>query len=261
MFGVAYVGLLLSFACNCARSAVDGGMVALAALIIVVKMGDTGAYTVGRLIGRHKMAPLISPGKTWKARSAAWCSACVGSWLSFTYLPRGSGRRSCISRLGAGWSSALVVGVAGMLGDLAESLLKRDMGAQGLEHTGCPASAACSTCSIRFCSPRPVAYLCWLSDGRDWHQSPDRESCGRSLLAGSPLTLSTAISRPFQRASGTTCRIAVCDRTVGSSFAVPRASGIVKDVVTWCRVRAARVPAQSLNVRSYHSAGRLQVVC
>ena len=56
-----YVGVMLT----CAVSfRIAYGIGALASWIIVVKMGDTGAYFVGRLIGRHKLAPAISPGKT-----------------------------------------------------------------------------------------------------------------------------------------------------------------------------------------------------
>ena len=62
------------------------GIGALAAWIIVVKMGDTGAYTVGRLIGRHKMAPLISPGKTIEGAVGALVFSCLGSWLRFDWL-------------------------------------------------------------------------------------------------------------------------------------------------------------------------------
>ena len=61
------------------------GVGALAAWVIVVKMGDTGAYTVGRLIGRHKMAPLISPGKTIEGAVGALAFSCLGSWLAFQW--------------------------------------------------------------------------------------------------------------------------------------------------------------------------------
>ena len=62
------------------------GVAALASWIIVVKMGDIGAYTVGRLIGRHKMAPLISPGKTMEGAVGALAFSCFGSWLTFHWL-------------------------------------------------------------------------------------------------------------------------------------------------------------------------------
>ncbi len=57
VFAIAYVGLLLSFALQLRAVSAEGGMIAVAALVIVVKAGDTGAYIVGHLIGRHKMVP------------------------------------------------------------------------------------------------------------------------------------------------------------------------------------------------------------
>ena len=57
-FALVYVGVLLSFV---VQLRLVWGIGALAALVIVVKMADTGPYTVGRLIGRHKMAPHPEP--------------------------------------------------------------------------------------------------------------------------------------------------------------------------------------------------------
>ena len=62
------------------------GVGALATWIVVVKMGDTGAYAVGRLIGRHKLAPLISPGKTIEGAVGGLLFACFGSWAAFRWL-------------------------------------------------------------------------------------------------------------------------------------------------------------------------------
>ena len=79
IFALLYVGIMLRFAV--AAAVWSGGIGALASWIIVVKMGDTGAYAVGRLIGRHKMAPLISPGKTIEGAVGALVFSCLGSWL------------------------------------------------------------------------------------------------------------------------------------------------------------------------------------
>ncbi len=132
----AYVGLLLSFVIQL-RFLQGGtwGIPALASLIIVVKMGDIGAYTVGRLIGRHRMAPVLSPGKTWEGAVGGIVFACVGAWLALDCLlpaivPVGS--RPQPIALGWLWFGVLV-GAAGMLGDLAESLLKTRSGMQGFQ--------------------------------------------------------------------------------------------------------------------------------
>ena len=79
-----YVGVLLSFVVQ--LRLVDSnltGMTALVSLIAVVKMGDSGAYTVGRMFGRHKMAPVLSPGKTWEGVAGAIVFAMLGAWIVF----------------------------------------------------------------------------------------------------------------------------------------------------------------------------------
>jgi phosphatidate cytidylyltransferase len=80
---------------------------------------DTGAYAVGRLVGKHKMAPSISPGKTWEGAAGGFLAA-IGATIALAAL------------LGditiAYWQAALLgagIGVIGQLGDLAESKLKR----------------------------------------------------------------------------------------------------------------------------------------
>jgi len=83
ILSLAYVGLLMSFVVQLATS---GGHIALLSLIIVVKMADTGAYTIGRLIGRHKMTPRLSPGKTWEGAGGAVAFAVIGSGISFLLL-------------------------------------------------------------------------------------------------------------------------------------------------------------------------------
>ena len=123
-----YVGLLLSFVVQLRLLHGNlAGVTALASLIAVVKMGDSGAYTVGRLIGRHKMAPVLSPGKTWEGAAGAVLFAVLGSWLVFRFLPVESDAAHPAFRWG--WVIyGVIVGIAGLLGDLAESLIKRDAG-------------------------------------------------------------------------------------------------------------------------------------
>ena len=89
--------------------------------LMVNWIGDTGAYYVGRRFGRHKLAPLVSPGKTWEGAVA---SAVTGLIFGLIYLPlaiRGTSLliAACL---------ALAANVAGQLGDLAESAIKRGAG-------------------------------------------------------------------------------------------------------------------------------------
>lgn len=123
VFAMVYVGLLLSFV---VRLRLGWGIGALASLVIVVKMGDIGAYTIGRLFGRHKLAPVLSPGKTIEGALGALVFATFGAWLVFSWLVPWSVQAS------GPWHGWIffgpVVGLAGMLGDLAESLVKRDVG-------------------------------------------------------------------------------------------------------------------------------------
>ncbi|HWC88462.1 MAG TPA: phosphatidate cytidylyltransferase [Pirellulales bacterium] len=134
MFVLAYVGLLDGFLVLLRRLGDNGvGLVALLSVILVVKLCDIGAYTTGRLLGRHKMAPYLSPGKTIEGAVGGIVFAVAGAWLSLAWLlPRVVDAPVRIEP----WqwiSYGVIVGVAGMLGDLAESLLKRDFGPQGFE--------------------------------------------------------------------------------------------------------------------------------
>ena len=161
IFGVAYVGVLTSFALQLrVLGGPESGMVGLISLLVVVKLGDVGAYTVGRLFGRHKMAPRISPGKTLEGAVGAILFACLGAWLVFNYLaPELNCPRPHIA---LGWIVfGVVVGGAGLLGDLAESLLKRDLGAKD-SSTWLPGFGGVLDLLDSILFAAPVAYLCWL---------------------------------------------------------------------------------------------------
>jgi phosphatidate cytidylyltransferase len=159
-FAIAYVGLLMSFALHLrVLGGSRAGMVALAALVIVVKMGDTGAYTVGRLIGRHKMAPLISPGKTMEGAGGAVLFSCLGAWFAFTWLPVWMDA-DIAERSGSWLLFGLLVGLAGLAGDLAESLFKRDLGSKD-SSSWLPGFGGVLDIVDSLLFAAPVAYLCW----------------------------------------------------------------------------------------------------
>ncbi|HUY88867.1 MAG TPA: phosphatidate cytidylyltransferase [Pirellulales bacterium] len=162
MLSLVYVGIFLSFTIQ--LRFLDGGVwgiPALVSLVIVVKMCDTGAYTVGRLIGRHKMTPLLSPGKTFEGLAGGLAFACFGSWLAFEKLiplmiPNASRGAPAWGWLGFG----VLVGLAGVVGDLAESLLKRDLGQK--DSSGwMPGFGGVLDVLDSVLLAAPVAYLCW----------------------------------------------------------------------------------------------------
>lgn len=129
VFTIAYVGLLVVFLIAL-RTYHDNawGMAALISTIFVTKMSDTGAYTFGRLFGRHKMSPILSPKKTIEGGVGGIVTACLCSLVFFYWLvPAMFGMNDATPRWWGCIVYGVVVAVAGMIGDLAESLLKRDM--------------------------------------------------------------------------------------------------------------------------------------
>jgi phosphatidate cytidylyltransferase len=94
--------------------------------VAVVKVGDIAAYLAGSVAGRHRMAPLLSPGKTWEGAAASLAASCAVAWLLLERLSW-----STVARPWGGWLVfGACVGAAGMIGDLAESLVKRELGAK-----------------------------------------------------------------------------------------------------------------------------------
>ena len=93
----------------------------LSFFFLVLMGGDAGAYYTGRAIGKHKLAPKISPGKTWEGviggAAAALAMATLSHYWFFRELP-----------LKFALPLALVMTVVGILGDLTESALKRGAG-------------------------------------------------------------------------------------------------------------------------------------
>jgi phosphatidate cytidylyltransferase len=121
---VAYLGVLPSFLVQLrwlspTEANPSRGVTAIALAIFVPKACDIGAYFTGRLLGRTPMTPALSPKKTWEGLAGGLALAtlvAVAINYFFPVLPNAG--------LAAGFG--LTVAVAGVLGDLAESLLKRD---------------------------------------------------------------------------------------------------------------------------------------
>ena len=89
--------------------------------LVVSWIGDTGAYYVGRRYGRRKLAPRVSPGKTWEGAVASAVVSGIAGALALPRLIPGVG-------IGEALVLALAANIAGQFGDLAESAIKRGAG-------------------------------------------------------------------------------------------------------------------------------------
>ena len=121
IFAVTYLGLLPSFLVRLQFDRKDAlGSVALALAIFAPKGCDIGAYFTGRFLGRHRMTPVLSPKKTWEGA--------VGGLVFAVLVAFGLNQLGPVIPWGVLGVVlfGLSVGIAGMLGDLAESLIKRD---------------------------------------------------------------------------------------------------------------------------------------
>ncbi|HEV2768051.1 MAG TPA: phosphatidate cytidylyltransferase [Acidimicrobiales bacterium] len=119
VFGVAYVGLLGSFAALIL--AFPNGIGVLIGVVVAVAAADAGALFVGQRFGRRLLAPDISPNKTVEGVAGGGLIAVVVSWLVLGVIGLHPWEPGTAVALG------LVVAVAAPLGDLCQSMLKRDL--------------------------------------------------------------------------------------------------------------------------------------
>jgi len=117
-FVQGYVTFLATFAV--VLTAAEGGQWWTLAFIVAAVAADTGAYAFGLMFGKHPMAPVISPKKTWEGFAGGGVASLVAGVLLSTLM------------LGNTWWFGLIFGAAiflsATLGDLVESLIKRDIG-------------------------------------------------------------------------------------------------------------------------------------
>lgn len=124
-----YVPFLGAFAALLAHPGQDvsEGAVRVLVTILAVVLSDTGGYVTGVFLGRHPMAPSVSPAKSWEgfAGSVVWTGA--GSAVALPLLMSDA----------VWWHGAvfgIAVSVASVLGDLGESLIKRDLGVKDMSN-------------------------------------------------------------------------------------------------------------------------------
>lgn len=121
-FVVIYLPLMTSFTMLLLRR--EDGAAWVIGFVATVALIDTAGYLVGRKLGRHKLAPGVSPKKTWEGLVASISAGTITA-VSFTVIS-----------LGLDWWVGLILAAALLLaavfGDLAESLIKRDLGVKDM---------------------------------------------------------------------------------------------------------------------------------
>jgi len=97
------------------------GQVAMFAVLLAVFAADTAAYAMGRLVGRHKLSPVLSPGKTWEGFFAGAVAAILAAFFTLY------NDRDIFLSISQALLLGAIIAAAEAFGDLFESSLKRDM--------------------------------------------------------------------------------------------------------------------------------------
>jgi phosphatidate cytidylyltransferase len=116
----SFVALMLAEGGHRGAGLDDDGVAGIITFILVTIASDIGGYAVGVLAGKHPMAPVISPKKSWEGFAGSAVSCVVVGWLTVVYLLDGD------------WWVGVALGASAVvmatLGDLCESVIKRDLG-------------------------------------------------------------------------------------------------------------------------------------
>ncbi len=122
----SFVALLLAEGGSWDFDRGDDGVKAIVVFILVTIASDIGGYVAGVLFGRHPMAPVISPKKSWEGFAGSLVFCVVAGWALVVLLLEGD------------WWVGVVLGliavVMATLGDLCESVIKRDLGIKDMSH-------------------------------------------------------------------------------------------------------------------------------
>lgn len=146
VFGVLYTGGMLSFAyairyheyviesvrVPLGRIAVSAGALLLLLPVLLTWASDIGAYFVGRAFGKRKLMPSVSPGKTVAGAVGGLAATVLVGWLYARLVLTPSTQLAFVR--GGIFAFSLLVSVAAQIGDLAESLLKREAGMKDSSH-------------------------------------------------------------------------------------------------------------------------------
>lgn len=160
LLAVSYVGLLGSFIIQMRWIGGPGeGVVLIACLFATAKGADVGAYTLGRIAGRHKLWPRLSPNKTIEGAIGGMVFGVVGALLVVAIA------RELFDVATISWTGALgfgvLVGAAAQLGDLMESMIKRDCASKD-SSAAVPGFGGLLDVADSLLFAGPIAYGYWL---------------------------------------------------------------------------------------------------
>lgn len=171
VLGFVYIPFLLHFlarvvflptagAATAPGTVSDQGAFLLLWIVAVTKFTDMGAYLTGTLIGRHKMIPHVSPGKTWEGFAGALGFAQLAGCGLFALFP---GPLAVFGHYGHVCALTILLALLAVIGDLAESVVKRALDAKdsGRMLPGIGGSLDLID-SICFTAPAAWLYLQWL---------------------------------------------------------------------------------------------------
>ena len=125
--GIVYIGWLGSYLLDLRN--LDQGIWWLMLILPMVWAGDTGAYSIGAVYGKHKMSPRLSPKKSWEGYFAGvFTSVLVGAFFAYAFSSMGPMPLNGLIDPLQGALLGLFIGAVAPLGDLGESMLKRQSG-------------------------------------------------------------------------------------------------------------------------------------
>lgn len=162
IFAIAYTGFLMSYLPALRFYGPNSvGMTALLSLLFIVKFSDAGAYFVGRLFGRTKLAPKMSPAKSVEGAFGAILFGCLTSFFFFQFFAHKIGGDAIQVNLVVVLAYGVVIAITGMVGDLFESIIKRDFKAKD-SSSWLPGLGGVLDIFDSILAAAPAAYVFWI---------------------------------------------------------------------------------------------------
>lgn len=162
LFAVIYVTLPICFLAQLRLHLDRLGLLAVVSVIFIVKVADSGAYFAGKSFGKHKMAPILSPKKTWEGAVGGIVSAMIAAFVFLQFVVPRLAPDAVLGSFAALLGYGASLAIAGMIGDLGESLIKRDVG-QKDSARWLPGLGGVLDMLDSLLLAAPVGYLWWTS--------------------------------------------------------------------------------------------------